>query len=127
MTGIAVGDKDVPHGVKQSMLQIACSQAIVTWILPEDCRIEKRVEEVSLNVIGYFCEIALSIACSTFAERGIVFVLLRPSCIPCCAHEIDRLKAVPQKQVKFFLRVQRAWLHVAMRMWRSHGLDFQFL
>src|SRR5215469_2722286 len=109
------------------MLQAAASQAIIAWILPENCRVKKCIEEVSLNVICQFRAIAPSIACSTFVERGIVFVLLRPSCIPGCANEIDRLKAVPQKQMKLFLRVQRAWLRVPVRMWRSDGLDFQFL
>ena len=102
---VAVGDEDMPHGMQQPMLRAAASQAIVTWILPEDRWIKEGVEEVSLNVIGYFREIALSIACSTFVERGIISVLLRPPRIPCCAHEIDGLKAVPQEEVKFFLCV----------------------
>jgi len=96
------------------MLRAAASQAIVTWILPKDRRIKEGVEEVSLNVIGYFREIALSIACSTIVERGIISVLLRPPRIPRCAYEIHGLKAVPDEKVEFFLSVQRTRPRVPM-------------
>src|SRR3954469_16695356 len=94
-------DERMLYRMIKPLARAAAAQPVITRILMQHCRIEKRTPEFPRHLVSKGRAVTLAESLRTLAECRIIVLCLGDACIESCDHESDRLERVADKKIEF--------------------------